>query len=73
MAQFPDSLPACSLLSECQPGDCAYLLNTQNWIDCRRDCIPYFSEGYSGWDINDPLDIEFLQFLVQTGQVELAL
>lgn len=35
--------------------------------------IPFFSDGYSGWDINDPLDIEFLQFLVQTGQVELAL
>lgn len=33
--------------------------------------IPYFSDGHSGFDINEPLDLLFLDFLISIGEVSL--
>ena len=32
---------------------------------------PYFSQGYSGFDINEPADMDFFEFLIQRGIVKI--
>ena len=35
--------------------------------------IPYFSEGYSGFDINEPDDFSYAEFLIANGKVKTLL
>lgn len=34
--------------------------------------LPYFSEGYSSYDINEPIDMDFFEFLIQKEIVKLS-
>jgi hypothetical protein len=71
MAQQAVPVAARNICAECQSRNCVDSCGHGGGAIAGDVLMPFCTEGYEGFDVNQPLDWRVAELLVQEGQVRL--